>query len=89
MTFYKEELVLTLFTLFLFSYENMLEVPLQPLSDNLDSYTYEVFEADPVKYKLYQNAVQAALLDRVSDEEAKSKLVRKNPLFCIYLFLIL
>jgi len=56
----------------------MLEIPLQPLSDNLDSYTYEVFETDPVKYKLYQNAVQAALLDRVSDEEAKSKLVRED-----------
>jgi len=55
----------------------MLEIPLQPLSDNLDSYTYEVFETDPVKYKLYQNAIQAALLDRVSDEEAKSKLVRE------------
>ncbi|KAH8232850.1 hypothetical protein KR026_001038 [Drosophila bipectinata] len=56
------------------SYENMLEIPLQPLSENLDSYTYEVFESDPVKYKLYQDAVQAALLDRVTEEEAKKKL---------------
>ncbi|XP_017024666.1 protein arginine N-methyltransferase 5 isoform X1 [Drosophila kikkawai] len=56
------------------SYEHVLEIPLQPLGDNLDTYTYEIFEADPVKYKLYQNAVQAALLDRVSDNEAKSKL---------------
>ncbi|XP_068144653.1 protein arginine N-methyltransferase 5 [Drosophila tropicalis] len=52
------------------SYENVLEIPLQPLSDNLDSYTYEVFEADPVKYKLYQEAVQQALLDRVDDTDA-------------------
>ncbi|EDW72379.1 uncharacterized protein Dwil_GK20749 [Drosophila willistoni] len=52
------------------SYENMLEIPLQPLSENLDSYTYEVFEADPVKYKLYQDAVQQALLDRVADTDA-------------------
>lgn len=56
----------------------MLEIPLQPLCENLDSYTYEVFESDPVKYKLYQDAVQAALLDRVSEEEAKKKLVRSN-----------
>jgi len=53
----------------------MLEIPLQPLCDNLDTYTYEVFETDPVKYKLYQDAVQAALLDRVSAAEAKTKLV--------------
>ncbi|XP_034650532.1 protein arginine N-methyltransferase 5 [Drosophila subobscura] len=56
------------------SYENLLEIPLQPLCDNLDSYTYEVFESDPVKYKLYQDAVQAALIDRVSDKDAPKKL---------------
>ena len=26
----------------------------QPLSDNLESQTYEVFEQDPVKYKQYR-----------------------------------
>jgi len=57
------------------SYENQLETPLQPLFDNLDTYTYEIFEDDPVKYKLYQDAIQKALLDRVSDKEAKTKLV--------------
>ncbi|XP_034102468.1 protein arginine N-methyltransferase 5 [Drosophila albomicans] len=56
------------------SYENVLEIPLQPLFDNLDSYTYEIFEIDPVKYKLYQDAIEQALLDRVSDEEAKRTL---------------
>ncbi|EDW09047.1 protein arginine N-methyltransferase 5 [Drosophila mojavensis] len=56
------------------SYENMLEIPLQPLFDNLDSYTYEIFETDPVKYKLYQEAIQQVLLDRVSEAEAKRKL---------------
>ncbi|ALC42515.1 csul [Drosophila busckii] len=55
------------------NYENMLEIPLQPLCDNLDSYTYEIFETDPVKYKLYQEAVKQALLDHVSDNEAKRK----------------
>ncbi|TDG43025.1 hypothetical protein AWZ03_010547 [Drosophila navojoa] len=56
------------------SYENMLEIPLQPLFDNLDGDTYEIFETDPVKYKLYQEAVQQVLLDRVSEAEAKRKL---------------
>jgi protein arginine N-methyltransferase 5 len=27
-----------------------LQIPLQPLADNLESNTYEVFEQDPVKY---------------------------------------
>lgn len=59
----------------------MLEIPLQPLFDNLDSYTYEIFETDPVKYKLYQEAIQQVLLDRVSEAEAKRKLVSKQN-FC-------
>lgn len=63
-----------------FSYENMLEIPLQPLCDNLDTYTYEIFETDPVKYKLYQEAVQQALLDRVKEEDAKRKLVSQKNL---------
>lgn len=59
----------------LFSFEDVLEIPLQPLYDNLDCYTYEIFEKDPVKYKLYQNAIEAALKDRVKDEEIEEKLV--------------
>lgn len=46
-------------------FEELLEIPLQPLYDNLDTYTYEVFEKDPVKYKLYQQAIEAALIDKV------------------------
>lgn len=53
----------------------MLEIPLQPLNDNLDCYTYEIFEKDPVKYKLYQNAIEAALKDRVKEEEIAETLV--------------
>ena len=37
--------------------------PLQPLADNLDSVTYEVFEKDPVKYAWYECAVRMALED--------------------------
>lgn len=60
---------------YFFSYEDVLEIPLQPLYDNLDCYTYEIFEKDPVKYKLYQNAIEAALKDRVTEEEIDTKLV--------------
>lgn len=53
--------------------EDVLEIPLQPLYDNLDCYTYEIFERDPVKYKLYQDAIEAALTDRVPEKELETK----------------
>lgn len=56
-------------------FEDYLQSPLQPLMDNLESATYEVFEKDPVKYTEYQRAIREALLDRVTDEEAKTKVV--------------
>jgi len=45
-------------------YNDYLQIPLQPCSDNLASQTYEVFEKDPVKYKLYEEAILNALVDR-------------------------
>lgn len=54
-------------------YEDYLQCPLQPLSDNLESQTYEIFEKDPVKYTRYQEAVYKALLDRVPDTEKESR----------------
>lgn len=45
-------------------YTDWLQAPLQPLMDNLEGTTYEVFERDPVKYALYEEAVYKALLDR-------------------------
>lgn len=44
-------------------YQDYLQVPLQPLTDNLESLTYEVFEKDPVKYDLYEQAIRRALRD--------------------------
>ena len=43
-------------------YEDYLQCPLQPLMDNLESQTYEVFEKDPVKYSEYQAAMVAEKL---------------------------
>ncbi|RKP11211.1 protein arginine N-methyltransferase 5 [Thamnocephalis sphaerospora] len=50
---------------FAVGYQDYLQAPLQPLMDNLESATYQVFEQDPVKYAQYEKAVYHALLDRV------------------------
>ena len=44
-------------------YQDYLQAPLQPLTDNLESVTYEVFEKDPVKYDNYELAIVQALSD--------------------------
>lgn len=43
------------------SFQDWLQSPLQPLADNLESATYEVFEGDPVKYNQYEAACVEAL----------------------------
>ena len=44
-------------------YQDWPQSPLQPLADNLDSVTYEIFEKDPVKYAWYECAIRSALED--------------------------
>lgn len=53
-------------------YEDYLQCPLQPLMDNLESGTYEVFEKDPVKYAQYQFAIQEAITDIASARKAEN-----------------
>ncbi|XP_069735292.1 protein arginine N-methyltransferase 5 isoform X2 [Phaenicophaeus curvirostris] len=60
------------YELFARGYEDYLQSPLQPLMDNLESQTYEVFEKDPVKYSQYQQAIYQCLLDRVPEEEKET-----------------
>ncbi|XP_069489949.1 protein arginine N-methyltransferase 5 [Ambystoma mexicanum] len=60
------------YEMFAKGYEDYLQSPLQPLMDNLESQTYEVFEKDPVKYSQYQQAVYKCLLDRVPDDQKDS-----------------
>ncbi|XP_003977753.2 protein arginine N-methyltransferase 5 [Takifugu rubripes] len=60
------------YELFAKGYEDYLQSPLQPLMDNLESQTYEVFEKDPIKYSQYQQAVRKCLLDRVPEEEKET-----------------
>lgn len=45
----------------LVGFQDWLQSPLQPLSDNLESATYEMFEGDPVKYNLYEEAMFQAM----------------------------
>uniref|UniRef100_A0A060TI24 Protein arginine N-methyltransferase n=1 Tax=Blastobotrys adeninivorans TaxID=409370 RepID=A0A060TI24_BLAAD len=45
-------------------YLDYLQSPLQPLADNLESSTYEVFERDPIKYSQYEKALYHAFLDK-------------------------
>lgn len=51
--------------------------------DNLESQTYEVFEKDPIKYSLYQQAVYFALLDKVPETESQTRTLSVSavPLF--------
>lgn len=54
-------------------YEDYLQCPLQPLMDNLESQTYEVFEKDPVKYTQYQTAIYQAINMIAQTAEDKNK----------------
>ncbi|SPQ96445.1 unnamed protein product (mitochondrion) [Plasmodiophora brassicae] len=54
------------------AFRDVLQVPLQPLADNLQSQTYEIFERDPVKYMQYEEAVFRVLSTRPAVGNAPS-----------------
>ncbi|KAE8149135.1 protein methyltransferase RmtC [Aspergillus avenaceus] len=53
-------------------YQDYLQAPLQPLTVNLESITYEVFEKDPIKYEWYERAVAKALSDWAEQKKPTS-----------------
>lgn len=53
-------------------YQDYLQAPLQPLTVNLESVTYEVFEKDPIKYEWYERAVARALHDWIEQGKPTS-----------------
>jgi protein arginine N-methyltransferase 5 len=53
-------------------YQDYLQAPLQPLADNLESVTYEVFEKDPIKYEWYEKAIGQALTDWMEQQKPVS-----------------
>lgn len=56
-------------------YQDYMQSPLQPLSDNLESITYEVFEKDPIKYDWYERAVALALKDLSAKVGGKREII--------------
>ncbi|KAK5085172.1 hypothetical protein LTR05_004451 [Lithohypha guttulata] len=63
---------LTLMDQFGAGYQDYLQAPLQPLTVNLESVTYEVFEKDPIKYEWYERAVARALHDWIEHSKPTS-----------------
>lgn len=53
-------------------YQDYLQAPLQPLTVNLESITYEVFEKDPIKYEWYERAIAKALRDWADQKKPTS-----------------
>lgn len=54
------------------NFQDYLQSPLQPLADNLESITYEVFEKDPIKYAWYEEAIARALEDWRAQQKSTS-----------------
>lgn len=47
---------------------NVLQLPMQPLSENLSNDLYQSFESCPVKYKSYEEAIEKAILSLNKNE---------------------
>lgn len=62
----------TLLEQFSAGYQDYLQAPLQPLTVNLESITYEVFEKDPIKYDWYEKAIARALSDWIAQRKPTS-----------------
>jgi len=67
--------VLTAQSAFEASFRDLLNLPLQPLTDHLQALTYEVFERDPVKYHLYRLALRVALVRMAAERPADEGMV--------------
>ncbi|KAK4120766.1 Skb1 methyltransferase [Parathielavia appendiculata] len=61
------------------SFQDWLQPPLQPLADNLESATYEVFEGDPVKYDQYEKAITEAMVEWRELKKPTSTATPANP----------
>ncbi|KAM7209573.1 hypothetical protein V8F20_000311 [Naviculisporaceae sp. PSN 640] len=63
----------------LIHFQDWLQSPLQPLSDNLESSTYETFEGDPVKYNQYEEAIFEAMREWKTLNKPVSSATPENP----------
>ncbi|CRH00750.1 protein arginine N-methyltransferase 5, putative [Plasmodium relictum] len=55
------------------TYWDYLQIPLQPLKDNLPSQTYEIFEKDKTKYEQYEVAISKYLSDELKKNNNNNK----------------
>ena len=58
-------------------YADVLQTPLQPLRDDLQSITYEAFEEDKVKYEQYACAIALALSDICENAKQQQQLTQQ------------
>lgn len=58
-----------------YQFQDVLQSPLQPYKDNLESATYGVFEQDTAKYDMYEEAIYNALSSFKSDQKIVIHLV--------------
>jgi protein arginine N-methyltransferase 5 len=52
-------------------YHDQLQLPLQPLADNMENTVYETFEEDRMKYDLYEKAIHQALVDLLKSHKRR------------------
>ncbi|KRX47543.1 Protein arginine N-methyltransferase 1.5 [Trichinella murrelli] len=64
------------------SYRDYLQLPLQPLFEDLSAATYEVFETDSVKYMQYEMAIKEAISDKISGNDFHFILCISNVIVC-------
>lgn len=57
----------------LLDWNDKIQSPLQPLSSNLDSSTYTIFETDPIKYLKYRDAMKLALIKIIDNNLLKPR----------------
>lgn len=58
------------------SYNDYLQIPLQPLADHLSNTTYEVFEQDKPKYNYYRKAIEYGLVRFLNSSVYRDRKVR-------------
>jgi type II protein arginine methyltransferase len=68
-----------------FSFRDHLQLPLQPLAENLESAIYETFERDTPKYRFYQEALRQALHDKAFSMESSSNSGATEPIIVMVL----
>lgn len=69
---------------FIYTFRDVIEIPLQPLRDNQSSQIYQVFEKDPIKYIKYTLAINSALVDlQIGSSNSNNTMVQTYTIFVL------